>query len=79
MDALLPAEEELSSEKNPSSGSMVVEACVARAASMGSKKGGKSGMGAESGSTSGIAVADVAVMVAGVDGVCVSHVAGPKF
>jgi len=68
MDAFLPVEEELSSEKNPSSGSMVVEACVAaRAASMGSKRGGECGTGAESGSTSGIAVGDVAVIVAGGD------------
>lgn len=66
MDALLPAKEELLSEKDPSPDSIVVEACVAaRAASMGSKRGGEPRMDAESGSTSRIAVGDVAVMVAG--------------
>jgi hypothetical protein len=70
VDALLPAKEELLSEKDPSPDSIVVEACVAaRAASMGPKRGGELRMGAESGSTSRIAVGDVAVMVTGVDGV----------
>jgi hypothetical protein len=70
VDALLPAKEELLSEKDPLPDSIVVEACVAaRAASMGPKRGGELRMGAESGSTSRIAVGDVAVMVAGVDGV----------